>query len=180
MARFFHCGLTQQELMKRAFRIKPVASNLPVDLVLPEDLRKQYTEMYFTMPTDLELGTYDERSITKDRANMLTPARTDTIVLHACGDGMFCPVISELLSSVPADLLYTVTAFSVEKDKKQPLEPDGHQRALVTWYTGELPQKIQDQYIIYDGLAYSPDWRLMEKLDRIDVMKPLKLNTPKP
>lgn len=178
MARFFHCGLTQQELMKRAFRIKPIASNLPADIELPEDLRKQYTEMYFTMPTDLELGTYDERSITKDRADMLTPARTDTVVLNARGDGMFCPIISELLSAVPNDLLYTVTAFSVEKDKKQPLDRDGHQRALVTWYTGDLPQKIQDQYIISDGQAYSPDWRLMEKLERIPVMKPVRLKSP--
>ncbi|MEZ0226836.1 MAG: hypothetical protein ACAH83_19930 [Alphaproteobacteria bacterium] len=178
MARFFHCGLTQNELMKRAFRIKPIASNLPADIELPEDLRKEYTEMYFTMPTDLELGTYDERSITKDRADMLTSARTATVVLNARGNGMFCPVISELLSAVPEDLLYTVTAFSVEKDKKQPLDPGGHQRALVTWYTGELPQKIQDQYIIYDGQAYSPDWRLMDKLDRIPVMKPIQIKAP--
>ena len=173
MARFFHCQLTQSELMKRAFRIKPVASNLPADLALRQDLREKFTELYFTMPTDLEIGTYDERSITKDKADMLTPVRTETVVLHARGEGMFCPVISELLASAPPDLLLAVTAFSVVQDKKQPLEPDGHQRALVTWYTGELPDKIRNQYIILDGQARSPDWRLMEKLDRIEVMKPL-------
>ena len=57
--------------MNRAFRIKPIASNLPADHALPEDLRKQFTEMYFTQPTDLELGTLDERSITNVKADML-------------------------------------------------------------------------------------------------------------
>ncbi|TAL27708.1 MAG: hypothetical protein EPN97_16570 [Alphaproteobacteria bacterium] len=175
MARFFHCGLTQQELMKRAFRIKPVASNLAHDLAIPDDLREKFTELYFTQPTDLELGTLDERSITKDRADMLKPVRTIPLALKASGGGHFYPYISELLSAVPEDLLYTVTAFSVVPDKKQPLDANGRQRALVTFYEGELPQKIKDQYIIYDGQAYSPDWRLMEKLDRIPVMRPLKI-----
>ena len=176
--RFFPCGLSQNELMKRAFRIKPVASNLPHDLALPDDLREKFTELYFTMPCDLELGSLDERSITKDKADMLTPLRTEVVVLHGRGQGSFMPVISELLAAVPADLHFNCTAFSAVPDKKQPLEPDGHQRALVTWYTGELPDKIKNQYIIHDGRAYSPDWRLMEKLDRVEVMKPLRVKTP--
>src|SRR5690349_4527749 len=97
--RFFDSGLTQNELMKRAFRIKPVASNLPHDLAIPEDLREKHTELYFTMPTDLELGTLDERSITKDRANMLKPVRTISVSLNASGGGgHFFAYISELLS----------------------------------------------------------------------------------
>jgi hypothetical protein len=76
---------------------------------------------------------------------------------------------------VPPDLLYSVTAFSVEKDKVQPLASDGRQRALVTYYTGELPQKIKDEYIIHDGQAYSPHRRLTEALGRIPIMTPIKI-----
>jgi hypothetical protein len=176
--RFFHCGLTEQELMKRAFRIKPVASNLAHDLAIPDDLREKFSELRFTQPTDLELGTLDERAILDDRADMLKPVRTIPLVLNASGGGHFFPYISELLAAVPEDLLYTATAFSAVPDKKQPVDASGRQRALVTFYEGELPQKIQNQYIIYDGQAYSPDWRLMEKLDRIPVMKPIKIKGP--
>lgn len=176
--KFFDSGLTQNELMKRAFRIKPIASNLAHDLAIPQDLREKFTEMRFMRPTDLELGTYDERDILDDKADLLKPVRTETLILNAHGQGLFMPVLSELLAAVPPDLLYSISAFSVLPDKKQPLEPNGQQRAIVTFYEGELPQKIQNQYIIYDGQAYSPDGRLLEKLDRIPVMKQLKIKGP--
>jgi hypothetical protein len=175
--RFFDSGMTQNELMKRAFRIKPIASNLPHDLALPPDLREQFTEMRFMRPTDLELGTYDERDVLEDKADMLKPVRTVTVALNAHGS-TFMPIMSELLAAVPPDLLYSVSAFSALPDKKQPNGPDGRQRAIVTFYEGELPQKFQDQYIIYDGQAYSPSGRLMDKLERIEVMKPVKIKGP--
>ena len=174
-AKFFDCGLTQRELMKRAFRIKPIASNLPADLALPADLRQQFTEMRFMRPTDLELGTYEERDILDDKADMLKPVRTITVDLHARQGGTFMVVMSEMLAAVPTDLLDSATAFSVKEVKSA---ASANQRAEVTFYTGTLPKKIADQYIIYDGAAYSPDWRLMDKLDRIPVMKPLKIKAP--
>jgi hypothetical protein len=177
-AKFFDCGLTKQELMKRAFRIKPVASNLPHDLALPNDLRQQFTELHFIMPTDLELGALDDRPILEGKADMLKAERTVSLTLHARGADGFLPFISELLAAVPQDLLYTVTAFSAEPDKDRPYEPDGRQRAQVTFYTGELPDKVRNQHIIYDGRAYYPGPRMMEELERIPVNKPLQLRRP--
>jgi hypothetical protein len=177
MARFFHCGLTKQELMKRAFRIKPVASNIPRDLEIPEDLRQKHSRLHFVQPGDLEIGTMDDNPILGDPADMLTPLRTVPLELHAGGD-FFMPVISEILAAVPADLLPAVTAFSVDRDRQQPHSSNGHQRALVTYYTGELPQKMKDQYIICDGRAYSPHRQLMEELEKIPVIRPLKLKGP--
>jgi hypothetical protein len=176
-AKFFDCGLTKQELMKRAFRIKPVAPNLPRDLALPDDLRQKFTELHFVMPCDLELGTLDDHPVLEEKASMLKAERTIPLVLHARGNN-FMPVISELLAAVPPDLLYTVTAFSAEPDKAQPYEPDGRQRAQVTFYTGELPDKIRNQHILYDGRAYYPGPRTMEELERIPVNKPLQLRLP--
>lgn len=179
-ARFFDCGLTKQELMKRAFRIKPVAPNLPRDLALPKDLRQQFTELHFIMPTDLELGALDDRPILEDKADMLKAERTVSLTLHARGADGFLPFISELLAAVPQDLLYTVTAFSAEPDKDRPYESDGRQRAQVTFYSGELPEKIRNKHIIYDGRAYYPDRRTLEELERITVSKPLRLKGPGP
>jgi hypothetical protein len=162
--------------MKRAFRIKPLVPSLDPDLAIPDDLRKKFSKMLFTSPTDLEIGTVEDGLKMEDcPADMLKPVRTVPVTLHASGAGTLMPIISELLAAVPADLLYTVSAFSVEKDKAQPVDANGRQRALLTLYEGELPKKIKDQYIIHDGRAYSPDWRLMEKLERIPVMKQVKI-----
>ncbi len=179
VARFFNSGLSNEELMKRAFRIKPLVPSIDPDLRIPDDLRKEFSKMLFTSPTDLEIGTVEDGLKMEDcPADMLKPVRTLPVTLHARGEGKLMPIISELLAGVPADLLYTVSAFSIEKDKAQPLDANGRQRALLTFYEGELPKKIKDQYIIHDGKAYSPDWRLLEKLDRIPVLKQIKIKGP--
>lgn len=152
--------LPKEELLARAFRIKPMH---------PDEKGRPH----FIKPCDLETTAFTWDPDLVEQAKGLT--EIDSIVTyHSYGaPSLFKPDISEVLRQIPGELAGKVTAFMTDTDDAQPFAPGGgYHRAITRLFTGELPESVKAYPVVYKGKAIYPE---KEPPKPIKVMQPIKL-----
>jgi hypothetical protein len=152
--------LSRDELLARAFRIKPMKAD-------------EKGRPHFIKPCDLETTAFTWDPELMEAAKGLT--EIDTIVTyHSYGaPSFFKPDISEVLAQIPKELAGKVTAFMTDTDDAQPFAEGGsYHRGITRLFTGVLPESVKGYPVVYKGKAIYPE---KEPPKPIKVMHPIKL-----
>jgi hypothetical protein len=161
--------LSRDELLSRAFRIKPLKAD--------DD-----GTLHFIKPCDIETVAFAWDPQRVEQAEGLTPLRAITTI-HSYGAPVFFkPDISEVLAQIPTDLLDRVSAFTTEPDYDDQFAHNGnYHRGVTTLYEGPLPEAVRSAPVIYKKKEVFPPGPPQATTGDIAVMRPIQLKKgPRP
>jgi hypothetical protein len=160
--------LSSDELLSRAFRIKPLKAD--------DD-----GTLHFIKSCDIETTAFAWDPERIQEAKGLTPLREIT-TFHSYGAPVFFkPDISEVLAQIPAELLDRVSAFTTEPDYGNQFTDGGsYHRGVTTLYEGPLPESVRSAAVIYKKKEVFPPEPPQTTTQDIKVMKPLQFKPKAP
>ncbi len=161
--------LTKDELLSRAFRIKPLKQD--------DD-----GALHFIKPCDIENTAFAWSPQLTEPATGLKPLATITTYHDYGAPVCFKPSIDEVLAQIPPEMLGRASAFTTEPDQERMFTPGGsHHVGITVLYEGPLPESVRSQPVIYKRKEVEPP-KMPETTTRdVSVMKPIQLKkAPRP